>query len=112
MPRVKFTRRYNHTWPSRAMTDYPEGYEGTVKQEVADAAIEAGAAKLARRSRGDADYTAPKRRKRRAKRAVATPAATPESGVKGTSATPQAPAAPIADARGAADTLPPSGNSE
>lgn len=41
---VRFNRRYDHTWPSRAVTHYKPGYEGRVKGEVATAAIAAGAA--------------------------------------------------------------------
>lgn len=44
MPLVKFLQKYDHTWPSRAMTCYPAGYVGPVKREVARAAIEAGKA--------------------------------------------------------------------
>lgn len=43
MPKVKFKADYNHTWPSRAVTSYKRGWEGTVKQEVVDAAKKAGA---------------------------------------------------------------------
>lgn len=40
---VKFARRYEHTFPNRAMISYPDGWEGPVKQEVAAAAREKGA---------------------------------------------------------------------
>lgn len=42
--RVKFHRNYDHTWPSRAMSAYPNNWEGRVPREVADAAVKAGAA--------------------------------------------------------------------
>lgn len=44
MPQVKFTARYDHTWPSRAVTAYPAGFIGSVKKEVAEAAFAAGKA--------------------------------------------------------------------
>jgi len=44
MPQVRFTGKYDHTWPSRAVTAYPKGYTGSVKREVADAAFAAGKA--------------------------------------------------------------------
>ena len=44
MPNVRFTQGYNHTWPSRAVTCFPAGYEGNVKREVAEAAIALGRA--------------------------------------------------------------------
>lgn len=40
--RVKFARRYDHTFPSRAMISYRAGWEGPVKDEVAEAAKAAG----------------------------------------------------------------------
>lgn len=40
---VKFARKYDHTFPNRAMISYRAGWEGPVKQEVADAARDAGA---------------------------------------------------------------------
>jgi hypothetical protein len=43
MAKVKFSSDYHHTWPSRAMSSYPAGFEGVVKQEVADGAAAAGA---------------------------------------------------------------------
>lgn len=36
--RVTFAARYDHTWPSKAMTNYPAGWAGSVKTEVANAA--------------------------------------------------------------------------
>jgi hypothetical protein len=39
---VKFERRYDHTFPNRSMLNYPAGWEGPVKQEVADAARAGG----------------------------------------------------------------------
>jgi hypothetical protein len=41
---VIFDRKYDHTWPNRAVTAYPAGWKGPVKKEVGDAAIAAGAA--------------------------------------------------------------------
>lgn len=49
---------YNHTWPSRAVTHYPDGYEGTVKREVAEAAIAAGRAEKTKRSAGESSDVA------------------------------------------------------
>ena len=40
---VKFARNYDHTFPNRSMISYRAGWEGPVKQEVADAARDAGA---------------------------------------------------------------------
>ena len=37
--RVKFTADYDHRWPSRAVTAFKAGYEGTVKREVGERAI-------------------------------------------------------------------------
>ncbi|MEC9018325.1 MAG: hypothetical protein VYC29_10480 [Pseudomonadota bacterium] len=48
--KVKFTADYNHRWPSRAMTFFPAGYEGTVKREVGEAAIAKGRATEVRAS--------------------------------------------------------------
>lgn len=45
MARVKFSRKYNHRWPSGAETAYPNNWEGAVKGEVAEAAVAAGAAR-------------------------------------------------------------------
>lgn len=45
--RVRFTDRYDHTWPSRSVTQYRAGWEGPVKDEVAAAAIAAGKAEPA-----------------------------------------------------------------
>lgn len=42
MRTLKFTKMYDHVFPSRGMINFPEGYEGPVKDEVADAAIEGG----------------------------------------------------------------------
>lgn len=44
MAQVRFTAKYDHTWPSRAVTAYPKGFIGSVKREVATAAIAAGKA--------------------------------------------------------------------
>jgi len=42
--KVLFTARYDHKWPSRAVTCFPEGWSGRVKREVAAAAIAKGKA--------------------------------------------------------------------
>ena len=42
--KVRFTQDYDHRWPSRAVTAYKAGWEGTVKREVGDAAIAKGKA--------------------------------------------------------------------
>lgn len=42
--KVKFIADYNHRWPSRAMTFFPAGYEGTVKRDVGELAIAKGKA--------------------------------------------------------------------
>lgn len=55
--KVKFTADYDHRWPSRAMTSYKAGYEGTVKREVGERAIAKGKATEVRKpdtSAGDA----------------------------------------------------------
>lgn len=44
--KLRFTKNYNHKWPSRAVTFYPAGYCGTVKREVADAALAKGVASV------------------------------------------------------------------
>lgn len=49
---------YNHTWPSRAVTNYPEGYEGVVKREVAEAAIAEGRAEETKRAKGESSDVA------------------------------------------------------
>lgn len=41
--RVKFARNYDHTFPNRSMISYRAGWEGPVKDEVADGARAAGA---------------------------------------------------------------------
>lgn len=38
MPRVTFAEKYDHVWPSRAMTHYRAGWSGPVKGEVAERA--------------------------------------------------------------------------
>lgn len=48
--KVKFIADYNHRWPSRAMTFFPAGYEGTVKREVGESAIAKGKATEVRTS--------------------------------------------------------------
>lgn len=54
--RVKFTADYDHRWPSRAMTHFPAGYEGTVKREVGERAISKGrATEVKRRAKAKAD---------------------------------------------------------
>jgi hypothetical protein len=42
--RIRFTADHDHTWPSRSVTAYKAGWEGTVKDEVAVGAIGAGKA--------------------------------------------------------------------
>ncbi|MFK4794665.1 hypothetical protein [Sphingobium sp. ZW T5_29] len=42
--KVRFTADYDHKWPSRAMTAFKAGYEGTVKREVGERAISKGKA--------------------------------------------------------------------
>lgn len=42
--KVRFTQEYDHRWPSRAVTAYKAGWEGTVKREVGEAAISKGKA--------------------------------------------------------------------
>jgi len=42
--RVIFTADYDHRWPSRAITAFKAGYEGTVKREVGEVAISKGKA--------------------------------------------------------------------
>ena len=42
MPRVTFAARYDHVWPSRAMTNYPAGWSGPVKAEVEERARRLG----------------------------------------------------------------------
>lgn len=37
--KVRFTADYDHRWPSRAITAFRAGYEGTVKREVGERAI-------------------------------------------------------------------------
>ena len=58
MPQVKFTAKYDHTWPSRAVTAYPAGYIGSVKKEVAEAALAAGKAEPYRAPRDEATEVA------------------------------------------------------
>lgn len=98
MPRVKFTAMYDHNFATGGMMNFPEGHEGPVKQEVADAAIAAGRARLVRPPR---DKDAPKRRRRRRKAATTTAAGLPVKTPQTASATPAAPAAPLTDARDA-----------
>ena len=44
--RVKFNRNFDYTWPeTRAVSAYPNNWEGRVKAEVAEAAVAAGAAR-------------------------------------------------------------------
>lgn len=42
--RVQFNRNYDFRFESGAEMAFPSGWEGTVKQEVGDAAVKAGAA--------------------------------------------------------------------
>lgn len=55
MAKVHFTAKYDHTWPSRAVTAYPAGFIGSVKREVATAAIAAGKAEPCPESTSVAD---------------------------------------------------------
>lgn len=48
MARVKFTADYDYRWPSGAVTAYPNNWEGSVKEEVAEAAVAAGKARRTR----------------------------------------------------------------
>jgi len=43
MAKVTFSRNYDHTWPSRAVTAFKKGWSGTVRAEVEEAARAAGA---------------------------------------------------------------------
>lgn len=58
MPQVKFTAKYDHDWPSRAVTAYPAGFIGSVKKEVAEAAIAAGKAQPYRAPRAESTIVA------------------------------------------------------
>lgn len=58
MPQVKFTGKYDHNWPSRAVTAYPAGFIGSVKKEVAEAAIAAGRAEPYRAPRAESTIVA------------------------------------------------------
>ncbi len=42
--RVQFNRDYDYRFPSGVTIAFPSGYEGTVKQDVGEAAVKAGAA--------------------------------------------------------------------
>lgn len=46
MPYVQFFAAYDYTWSSRAVTAFPAGWSGSVKREVARAAVAAGRAEL------------------------------------------------------------------
>lgn len=98
MPRAEFNRSFDYTFASRAMVNFPEGWAGSVKQEVYDAAKAAGALV------GE---------KPAAKRKAATTSAAPaRRGRRPASATPAAPAAPLTDAREAEGTLPTGGETK
>lgn len=58
MTQVKFTAKYDHDWPSRAVTAYPAGFIGSVKKEVAEAAIAAGKAEPYRAPRAESTIVA------------------------------------------------------
>lgn len=58
MPQVKFTGKYDHNWPSRAVTAYSAGFIGSVKKEVAEAAIAAGKAEPYRAPRAESTIVA------------------------------------------------------
>jgi hypothetical protein len=72
MARVKFDHDYDHLWPSGAMTAFKANWEGSVKAEVAEAAVKA---KRARRTKLVADpeatSTATPRKRTRKRRARA-----------------------------------------
>ena len=53
---VIFDKGYNHKWPSGAVTEYRAGWRGSVKREVAEAAV-----KLKRARKGTPDDDAPER---------------------------------------------------
>jgi len=53
MARVKFTADYDHTWPSRAVTAFKANWEGSVKAEVAEAAVAAGKARRVKLEGGE-----------------------------------------------------------
>jgi len=57
--RVRFTAKYDHTWPSRAVSQYPAGFEGIVKREVADRAVALGKAEILEQSATDDEPTEP-----------------------------------------------------
>lgn len=116
MRRMKFTAMYDHTFATGGMLNIPAGYEGPVKDEVADAAEAAGKAvpstKGAARTSdaaGAGKGTATKRKRRRsgARKAPAKAKTTTASGLpvdtpRTASATPATPAAPISEAPPAA----------
>lgn len=55
--KVRFTQNYDYRWPSRAITAFKAGWEGTVKREVGESAISKGKAteiEKAAKSNGDA----------------------------------------------------------
>jgi hypothetical protein len=49
--RIKTSRPHDHTFPSGAVMAIPDGWEGTVKREVGEGAVAAGAAKEVRAPR-------------------------------------------------------------
>lgn len=57
--RVKFTKDYDYTYPSRAMQFFPKGTEMTIKRVIGDAAIDAGCAEEVTPEAGDPDPDAP-----------------------------------------------------
>lgn len=79
---VTFSRRHDHTFPSRAMVTYPAGWSGVVKREVGQGAVDAGAAKETRAKaasggggKGDPDKPTPKSRRGRPRKAAPKPVA-------------------------------------
>jgi hypothetical protein len=64
MARVKFSAPYDHEWPSGAVTAYRNNWEGSVKEEVAVAAVAAGVARRTRLVKDPDKLTAAKKSKR------------------------------------------------
>lgn len=58
--KVTFSRDYDYTHASRAVTAFKKGWTGTVKDEIADAAGEAGALEGVTAKAADSKGEAPK----------------------------------------------------